>query len=146
MLTLLAIWKGFKSFLAVNWKWVVIGVVLLFVYFKLTSWYDAYTEQRENERAALTSAALRVQAAELSNQSMQATMMYMLDQQRKTEMLLLDAIRRQDEIRAEAKAQVDVFENHDLPKLVQAKPGLIEKLANKATAERLQEIEDALND
>ena len=137
---------GARKFLAANWKWVVLGAVALFAYWKVGSWYDAYQEEQKAERERITRLEVEKAAAEISVQSLSGTLQMMREQQVKTEMLLIDAIRRQDEIRSEAKEQVDVFEDHDFPALVDAKPGLIEKLANKATNERMREIEDALND
>ena len=146
MIALMPIWAAIKGFVSVNWKWVVIGGVLIFAYFKIGAWYDAYQETKTEERRAVLALALEKQAAEISLQNMAGTMQLLLEHQRKTELLLVDALRRQDEIRTEKKAQVDVFEDHDFPDLVDKKPGLIEKLANKATNERMQELEDALND
>lgn len=146
MIAITAMLTGLKSFLSVNWKWVVLGAVALFLYWKVGSWYDAYQEQQQAERERITRLEVEKAAAEISAQSLVGTMTMMIEQQRKTEMLLLDALKRQDTIREEMKQQVDVFEDHDFPELVDAKPGLIEKLANKATNERMKELEDALND
>jgi len=58
-------------------------------------------------------------------------------------------IKTQKAIREEIKAQKDIFtrqREHSFEQLVQAKPGLIEKLANQATQERLDALAAALND
>lgn len=142
---MIAMWIAAKAFLKVNWKWVVIGLLCIFVYWKGGNMLDNYVERKTAEKEQLVRMALEKQAAEISFQNLAGTMALVLEQQRKTEMLLLDALNRQDTIREEAKAQVDIFEDHDFPDLVDKKPGLIEKLANKATNERMQELEDALN-
>lgn len=146
MIALMPIWATAKAFFKVNWKWVVIGLVLVFAYFKVGSWYDAYQEAEAAERERITRLEVEKASAQVSLASMAATLQIVMEEKRKQEVLLLDAISRQDRIRAEAKEQVDVFEDHDFPKLVEAKPGLIEKLANKATNERMQQLEDALNE
>lgn len=138
--------SAIKGFLQVNWKWLVIGVVIVVAYIKVGNWYDAYQEQQEQERTALVRMALEKQAAELSVQSLAGTLQLVMEEKRKQELLFIETLRRMDEAKAEAKAQVDVFEDHDFPALVEAKPGLIERLANKATNERMQELENALND
>ena len=136
---------GAKGFLSRYGKWVLLGAVVLFAYWKVSSWYEAYQEAEAAERERITRLEVEKASAIVSLQSMAATMAVIMEEKRKQEVLLLEALRKQDEIRAEAKAQVDVFEDHDFPALVEAKPGLIEKLANKATNERMTEIEDALN-
>lgn len=141
-----AILMGGKYFLGRYGKWILLAGVLLVVYFKATSFYEDYKQAKEDQARELVRTALEKQAAELSLQSLQGTLLMMMEQQRKYELLLVDSLRKQDEIRAEADKQVEVFEDHDFEGLVEAKPGLIEKLANRATAERMQEIQDALND
>lgn len=136
---------GAKSFLSAYGKWVLLAAVVLFAYWKVGSWYEAYQEEEKAERERITRLEVEKAAAQVSMQSMAATMVMLMEEKRKQEVLLLEALRKQDEIRAEAKEQIDVFEDHDFPALVEAKPGLIEKLANKATNERMTEIEDALN-
>lgn len=49
------------------------------------------------------------------------------------------------EARIDAQKQRKVFDEHNLSKLANAKPGLIERLSNRATKERFDELEDLFN-
>lgn len=60
--------------------------------------------------------------------------------ERQTE-LLSNLAQQQAEIQRESKEMQKLLADHDLQKLALAKPGLIEKRANEATAEVLAELE-----
>lgn len=134
------------SFIGGNWK--ILGIVGLafFAFYKIEDFIEdriVEAQERNNKITELTSARDR---AVVEAEGLKDTLTEMRRHEEFLKQLLVEARIRHDEARQEARDQHRVFEDHDFNKIVQAKPGLVEKLANKATQERMDEIESAIND
>ena len=62
------------------------------------------------------------------------------------ELLYRDTLVIQGQIREEIKAQRQIFKQHDVTKLVNAKPEALKRLSNAATKRKLDELESVYND
>ena len=134
-----------KVFFLGNWKWIAIVVVCFGAYWKLGAVFDDYKNMVAERNATITKVTVARDRALVEAATAQAAIFEIKAHAKRMELLLSDALQRQDEIRAEATAQREVFEDHNFTALTKAKPGLIEKLANKATQERMNAFEDAFN-
>lgn len=134
------------KFLAANWKFILGGFAIGFLYIKFDSWLNDYVaDQKAQQNQIVHLVQERDQAIQEAISALKA-----IEEQeahvKRMELLLEETLKRQDEIRAEAREEKRTFEEHDFEKLVIAKPTLIERLANRATAERMKSFEDAFND
>lgn len=104
---------------------------------------DALLEERQQTISGLVQ---DVTIAEIEAKTARATVDEMIESQKRIERLQAEALAAQAQIRAEVRAQKAVIEDaRRLERLTRAKPGLIERLANKATQERFDELEAAYN-
>lgn len=139
------IWTTALKFLVGNWKFLVLAIGILLFYFKANAFWNDYQEYRtQKEQTVLQLTQSRDQAL-IQVAEARAAMWEKEANEKRLELLLAKAIEEKAAIREEARRQIDVFENHNFEALTKAKPGLIEKLANKATQERLDAFEDAFN-
>lgn len=134
------------AFFGGNWKTLMlygaIAFVALFGYGKVKDYFTSVrntTERLHLERVERVKAEVERDTAQ-----------QVLDQERGHYQTLMRIQAEHsialDRIRTEAQNQHEVFEEHDFEALTDAKPGLIERLANKASQERMDEFEAAFND
>ena len=137
------------AFIGSYWK---IGLSLALVAaigtaaWKINGWKtdrDALLEERKGTIAELTQ---NLTIAEMERNSAKAALFKAEEEKRRILENQNALLLTQDLIRAEIREQKKIFEDHDFSRLVAAKPGLIEKLSNKATAERFDDLESTFND
>ena len=152
----MSFWLGLKAFgslagglIGSYWK---IGLTVALVAaigtaaWKINGWKtdrDALLEERKGTIAELTQ---NLTIAEMERNSAQAALFKAEQEKRRILENQNALLLTQDLIRAEIREQKKIFEDHDFARLVAAKPGLIEKLSNKATAERFDDLEATFND
>lgn len=136
------------KFLFAQWKWIVIGLIvvaLLVVSFKVYGAFKDRAALLEEKKGTIATLAVDLNTALIEAQTAKATVERMQVDQARLQALAANLITTQIEIRDEVRAQKAVFESHDFDQLVQAKPGLIQKKANRATQERFDELEAVFN-
>ena len=133
------------KFLLGNWKWILLSLGVVAFYWKVNSEWSDYSEWKELQAQTITELTVARDRAVVEAASAQSALWEMKANTARLELLLQDALTRQDDVRADATAQRKVFEEHNFEALTKAKPGLIEKLANKATQERMDAFENAFN-
>lgn len=146
------IWMTIGKFLLGNWKVLLVVSFAGILYLKLGSFWEDYQDYRADKEQTLAQkeqVILKLTQARdhalIEVAESRSAMWEMKANEKRLELLLAEAIEQQKEIRAVARQQVEIFENHNFEALTKAKPGLIEKLANKATQERLDAFEEAFN-
>lgn len=140
--------KSAFGFVLAQWKWIVIGLVLLCVAwagFKVREAFRERAELIEAKQQNLADLTVNLNNALIEKQSAQETLNKMIAEKIRVEELAKDLVAEQAVIRAEVEAQKALFEKHDFAADVKAKPGLIETKANRATQERFDEIEATFN-
>lgn len=91
-------------------------------------------------------------AQDLRDQEQKAAIVAIQDNMEKTTLAMGSLQKQNQQYETQMSDYLDIFRRHNLAQLASAKPGLIEKKANKATKEVFDEIEDiskrinALND
>lgn len=133
------------TILKLVWKPVVIVLSAGLLYWKISSWIDDYQEMKQAYETSISQLQRERDNARIEAESAKATVEELRRNEERLELLLADALERQDQIRTEANRQVDVFQQHNFTELTKAKPGLIERLANKASKERMTAFEEAFN-
>lgn len=97
------------------------------------------------ESAAKISSQAEAQALRNAQTLLEDTLQIQIDSINRSRREINALIIEFDDYRQEADAQLAVFEEHDFEGLTNAKPGLIERLANRATKSRFTEFEQAFN-
>lgn len=133
------------GFVKSSWKPVTIVLLVILSYWKITTWYDAFQEQQLAEQKLITKLTVERDRAMISAASFQAVAAEKAMNELRLELLFEKLLDQQKLILKESDRQKDIFENHNFEALTNAKPGLIENLANKATQERMDAFEDAIN-
>lgn len=137
--------KAIGKFLWNNWLTVLIVLACIFLYFKFTGALSDYKDMVAQRDTSIAELRARNVAAEVKAASALATIDKMEEDRVRIEILHNDALRRQDDSRDLARRQMEIFEKHNLQRLVDAKPGLIQPRANKASQEKMDAIEKAFN-
>lgn len=88
---------------------------------------------------------LRLDRSESRGDSLQESLSNYLENREVTEKALSDLATSLTTTRSAIRADLEVFRNHDLQKLAEAKPGLIEVRANEATKEIFDTLEKESN-
>lgn len=83
-------------------------------------------------------------ALESARNSLQRQLAIREQQMRDAVEAMAEAERERDAIRTEAADRDAVLDDHDLTRLTNARPGMIEVRANEATQERFEEFEEVL--
>jgi len=136
------------KFLFAQWKWVVIGLITILLLWAAFKVYGAFKDREaliEEKKGTLAALAVDLNSAEIEAQSAKATIKQMEGDKARLQGLLAGTIATQIEIRDEVREQKKLFEDHQFKEVIQAKPGLIQKKANRATQERFDELEAAFN-
>jgi hypothetical protein len=120
-------------------------VLGFWLYIQIQQYANHVTEVRNEREQKIIQLTQERDQARIEAESAKTAYEEKVLNEKRLELLLADALKRQDEIRTEARAQKAIFERHNLQALTDAKPGLIENLANKATQERMDAFENALN-
>jgi len=110
--------------------------ILLLATMAASAWYFKYSQNKlaeANQKVAAEQA--RAESAEANLEFMQKS----IAQQQAT----LNTLAQQSvEIRREQQEVIDIFAEHDLKRLAEAKPNLIEKRVNAATKSVFDELEE----
>lgn len=131
-----------------NLKWIGLGVAAVAVAgiaWKIHSTFQERDRLLEERKMVVANLVQDLTIAEIEKQEAEETIARIEADKRRLEQLYADTVVVQREIRAEIREQKAIFERHDFNRLVQAKPGLIETRANRATQERFDELETAFN-
>lgn len=139
-------------FLKMWWKPILGAVVVGFLYWKVSGFIDDYQEMKADHKSELQAKndeirSLTVQRnnARIEAESAKSALEEKEKHEERLELLLTDAITRQDDIRKDKRTQQQVFEGHDLEEMAKRHNEWIEKLANKASQERMDDFENAFN-
>tara|TARA_R110000822_G_scaffold118371_1_gene251104 strand:+ start:3239 stop:3631 length:393 start_codon:yes stop_codon:yes gene_type:complete len=81
-------------------------------------------------------------AQDLRDQEQKAAIVAIQDNMEKTTLAMGSLQKQNQQYETQMSDYLDIFRRHNLAQLASAKPGLIEKKANKATKEVFDEIED----
>lgn len=133
-------------------KWIGLGaaaLVVIGIAWKIHSFIDEKHALEEQVRGTITNLTQDLVIAQTEAQSRKDTITRMQLDKIRLEALQEQLIQTQREIRDEVRAQKDIFtkpREHSFDELVNAKPGLIEKMANARTQERLDALEHTFND
>lgn len=123
-------------------KWLAIVLAAVWLVNKAVDGVQGYNSMvRESGRmgAELDEAVRAVRAAEARVESEKVAR-----QMAEARVKLLEG--DYDGYRRDSQAQIDALRKHDLRKLVNSKPKLIERLANAATADRFKQVQGLINE
>lgn len=135
------------NFLIMFWKPLAVIGVGAFLWWQVNSWVTKYNDMKLNYESELSKLVVQRDKARIEAEAKDDALEAMKAHGERMELLLTEAITRIDASRAEAEEREKIFNaGHDLDNLARKKAGLIERLANNATARRMGEIESALND
>lgn len=111
------------------------GIVLL-VTMAASAWYFKYSQDK------LAEANKEIAAQEARAESAEANLEFMQDSIARQQATLNTLAQQSVEIRREQQEVIDIFAEHDLQRLAEAKPGLIERRVNAATKSVFDELEE----
>ena len=83
-----------------------------------------------------------IMAQDLRDQEQKATIVAIQENMEKTVAASANLQKQNQQYETQMSEYLDIFRRHNIAQLASAKPGLIEKKANKATKEVFDEIED----
>ncbi len=116
---------------------VAIGMGILLVATMATSaWYFKYSQNK------LAEANQKVAVEATARASAEANLQRERNRVREQQATLNTLAQQSVEIRREQQETIDIFAEHDLKRLAEAKPGLIERRVNAATASVFDELEE----
>ena len=134
------------------WKWLVVGVIVLGIAWIGLTIYGAFKDRahyKEQLEGNITQLTVERDRAVIERDAANETLRRKAANDEMVRELRAELRDTQKEARDRARAQQEIFEKdrkHSFSEIVQAKPGLVENLANKATQERFDELEGAFND
>ncbi len=137
-----------KGWFLNNAKWIVLGILAVVALWAGKQVYDAFQEREQllkEREGTITNLVQDKTILQTERDSAKAAINRLLIDKARLQYILQTTIQTQIEIRDEIRAQKQIFEKHDFDKLAQAKPGLIQTRANRATQERFDELQDAFN-
>lgn len=119
---------------------IAIGMgVLLLATVATSAWYFKYSQNK------LAEANQRVAAEQARAESAEANLEFMQESVARQQQTLARLAEESVEIRQEQQEVIDIFAEHDLQRLAEAKPNLIERRVNNGTAEVFAELEEITN-
>lgn len=133
------------NFLQLWWKPLAFAAAGAFLYWKVGAVVADYREMVEERDGRITTLVVERNNARVEAESAKAALAEKEKHEKRLELLLADAIERQDAIRKEKREQQKIFEGHDLEEMAKRHNEWIAKLANKATQERMDAFENAFN-
>jgi len=134
------------GFLKINWMYVGGAILVATIWWKVSHAWSDYKDWKANQAQTITELTVSRDRAIVERASAQAAMAEKQAHVIRLEILLDHALEEQKAVTTIAKEQQDIFERHNFTALTKAKPGLIEKMANKATQERMDAFEKAFNE
>ena len=141
--------KAAGGWLMGNIKWIAYGILLLTALYLGKQVYDAFQDREQllQERQQTVAQLLQdVTIAEIEATTAKDAVQQLRESQARIELLQAENLAVQAQIREEQRAQKAVLEDQQrLERVTKAKPGLIERLANKATQERHDEMAAVFN-
>jgi hypothetical protein len=145
-------WKIIGGFFKVNWKWLTIliaGLLLLWGAWSIASTYSELREMKSEKEQTISD--LRDKLNQETFEKLKANDALARERVNKKliEELRADYLQAKQDIRSEVKAELAVFtkdRKYTFDEMVQAKPGLIQHLANNATREYHDEMAILFND
>jgi len=132
---------------AVPWR-VIAGIAAIVI--AVLMWNKFINHQEEREQALLDAKIEAEQAVahsvqvDAANKALTEANEASLRAAKASEEALKSLAIGYADIRAQEAAQKKIFAEHDLKKLTNAKPGLIENRANAASAQRMKDLSEAL--
>jgi hypothetical protein len=116
---------------------VAIGMgILLLATMAASAFYFKYSQGK------LAELNQKVAAEQARAESAEANLEFMQDSIARQQATLNTLAQQSVEIRREQQEVIDIFAEHDLQRLAEAKPGLIERRVNAATASVFDELEE----
>ena len=116
---------------------VAIGMgILLLATMAAGAWYFKYSQGQ------LAELNQKVAAEQARAESAEANLEFMQDSIARQQATLNTLAQQSVEIRREQQEVIDIFAEHDLQRLAEAKPGLIERRVNAATKSVFDELEE----
>ena len=126
--------------------YVVAGLLASGVLLKIYSVADNYFNEVGNTRTELANERIKRERADTSLALLQAAVELQDEHDLVIEELRFQYDQDVDQLRLDAEAQIMVLEDRErLARVTSAKPKLVEKLANRATKERFNELETIIN-
>ena len=116
--------------------------VMAYALYTFNTWWGNY---QEKERSLQEMTVAR-NNAHLEAVAATAALSEKIANEKRLELLLAESIKHNEIDVEKARRQREIFEEHDLQKLTNAKPQWLEKLANQATKERIDAMQSAFND
>ena len=110
--------------------------ILLLATMAASAWYFKYSQNKLAEANQL------VAAEQARAESAEANLTRERNRVREQQATLNTLAQASVEIRREQQEVIDIFAEHDLQKLAERKPGLIERRVNRATASVFDELEE----
>jgi TRAP-type mannitol/chloroaromatic compound transport system substrate-binding protein len=114
------------------------GIVLL-VTMAGSAWYFKYSQNK------LAEANQKVAAEQARAESAEANLEFMQNSIAQQQQTLARLAEESVQIRQEQQEVIDIFAEHDLKRLAEAKPNLIEKRVNAGTQRVFDELEELTN-
>lgn len=136
------------GFITSNIKWIVIGLITCVLLWSAWQVKGAFSERAallKEREGRITSLVQDLTIAETETQALRQAQADMKANAERVLKLAEQTVATQKQIRAEISDQKKIFEDHDIQRLVNARPGLIEIRANKKTEQRFNELSDAFN-
>jgi hypothetical protein len=142
--------KVVSGFIRAYWKWILLALLVIFAYFKVTSMWENYKEGVEAKASALRIEALKSQASSIEAQRARAAIQQLEANRERMTALMLELREEQKRIKNDTEDRLDAFTRaddtkHDLAKAANRHGQWVAKLATNASNEILQEIEDEIN-
>lgn len=133
------------SVLAKLWKPALLLVAAGFLWFRVSAWYDDYLETKRIYDDRLTVLTRERNNASLELQTLKYAMQEQQRNAKRVELLSRIAKRENIIIQRQMQRHQAAFKGHDLEKAATRHEKWIEKLANNATKERMDALENLFN-
>ena len=137
--------KTIGLFLKANWLYVAGGILVIALYWKVTSAWSDYKDWKDLQAQTITELTVSRDRAIVERASAQAAMAEKEAHIMKLDIVLNKTLDEQALVQQTAKEQKEAFEGHNLAKMAQRHGKWIEKIVNKGTQERMDDIETAFN-
>jgi hypothetical protein len=140
--------QAIGGFIGSYGKLIGIGAVAIFIigtFFWIRGAFNERDKLLDERKMTITQLAVDKSEALISKQFAEDALARMIADEARMKTLYNNTLALQDTFAAEMKEQTEVLEKHNLTELTNAKPGLIEIRANKATKERSDELMQIIN-
>jgi hypothetical protein len=143
--------KGFGGWFTASWKWVVISALMAALGYLVVQYRSG--QDAKDELTRVTDNAIGILTQEIAvkameNQTMAATIARQEEQRLKNDARWEETKAEMNSIRQDYKGQMAVFEKrrkHTFEEMLTEHGEMMTRRMNKATQERIDELEDAFN-